>query len=727
MAHLDAAPERPASSGSCGPASQVRPAGGDVTALIGDHGSAKPTPLVRLLAVFACAAVLAAGAYYRFHLITKEGMSEGDTIGYYNIAKKWAKGDRTEFWQDQFYRPVIYELNARSLTWFGDNDYSIKAVNGAFDVASLLLMVLIARHLTGRMLPGIAAALVYALLPYEIQSCRSGMPHALSSFFVLLAVYLFRPRLQPQSASAVRMLSDAGAGLSLGIAANTHADLAFLGLGFVACQCVQTLSPGIHRRTVVRLFLRAAALTLAFAVPYALGFALFGFDKVVHVFSREVGLVSFTPSYVTPAPLYRVPLDILTVSSQEAFGARGWIPLLWLIPPVAWCLRRVIYREWKLPAAYTPWFLIVSYMLAFPLTIGAFDRTHARIFIPLIPLILIGATCAIIHVAGTRTSGRATLLLTLSTLLLLYFAPNAAGRDGYFNNDQRYSQTIFRGTYDAVGRRVDSDHRLLIVPSSAYYNHGFQLDFYFGKNAEFLADQLRSEPYTPEFLDRIMTKGKFSYILFDEEIDLRFTDPKWPSTVREQPWFKGFMHQPYDFSEEAKLLNKFFAQYRAHPISRIAKGTIYSLRKRPLFTNSAFDRGALDSWRATGYAPIFALTPNDERQGLGRFHIDTRMKAKYPTAADPSVVTAGALESEIFRIEEDVIGFSIAGASDPGNIHVALLVTGVEMRSAPGGFELQSGQWDVSAYRGRNAQIVIRDLDPDQAKGIAVTGFYYVF
>ncbi len=676
--------------------------------------------------IAACVAVLSLGAYFRFHLITEQGIKEGDTIGYYNIAKNWAKGDRTDFWGDNFYRPVVYELNALALKWFGDNDYAIKAMNGAFDVASLLLIILIARHLTGRMLPGIAAALVFALMPYAIQLCRSGMPHALSTFFVLLALYLFRPLWRGQSAGPARLFFDAGAGLSLGLAANTHAELGFLGFGFVACLGVQTLSRGVHLRAVGRFVLRAAVLTLAFSVPYVVGFALFGYDKVVYIFSHEIGL-SVAPVYIKQAPLYRIPLDILTVSSRESFLNSWWIPLFVLLPPAAWCVRLLISGERKLPGAFTPWFLVVTYMLAFPVTVGAFDRTHVRIFLPLMPVVLIGAACAIVHLAGARTRFWPAALLTASTALVLYFAPNAAGRDDYFNNTRWHLKSMFRVTYDAAGKLVDSEHRMLILPSTALYNRGFQLDFYFGTNAEFLADQLPVAPYTPEFLYRIVTEGKFSYILLHPWIDTGFFDPNWPSTLRGRPWFINSTDVPYDADAESRLLKTFFARYGAHPIASVHDGAIYSLRKRPLFLNSAFGRGTLDNWRATGHAALFTPAPADKEQGPGAFHIDTRMKRSNPADPNSTVETAGTLESRAFQIEENVIGFVFGGVTDSEKTHVALLVAGTEMRANPQSPELKAEQWDVSAYRGQEARIVIRDLNPDRAKGISVAGFYYVF
>ncbi len=680
---------------------------------------------IRVLLLAASAATIAIGAYYRFDEITRQGISEGDTIGYYAIAKNWAAGNRTDFWGDNFYRPVVYELNAIALRWFGDNDYSIKVMNGIFDVGSIALMILLGRHLSGKTIAGVAAALVFAMMPYGIELCRSGMPHALSGFFVVLSLFIFQARRLPQSAGPVRLLLDAGAGFSLGLAANTHAELAFIGPGLVLCQGVQAFGRGLGWRAFGRFVLRAAVLTLGFFLTFAIGAWLFGYDTLIRVMTNEVSNHSFTPAYIVHTPLRRVPLDILTISSDRSFLRYWWIPLYTILPLAVGIVRLPFRRGRMSPAVLAPWILIVTYMLIFPLIIGSFDVTHVRIFFPLYPLFMIAASCAVASLAGPRSRFWSTALVAVSTALVLYFTPNAAAGPGYVNNPRWHHRSVFRVAYDTVGERIDQENRLLIVPSTALYNQGYQLDFYFGTNAVYLADQMRTEPYTPEFLHRIALKGKFSYLLAATWIDSSFANPNFPSTLRGRPWFLTAPDVPYDKKAELTLLDTFYAQYAAHPVARLPEGTFYSLRKRPLFFNSTFSRGTLVSWREKANAPAFAIVGDDSGRFFRKFHLDSRASGATPEG-DQKAAATGTLESAQFTIEDDLIGFSLAGTGGSDQIGVELLVGADQLHASPKGEEFSCAEWDVSAYRGQTARIVVRDLDPDPTRGIAVTGFYYV-
>ncbi len=680
--------------------------------------------IIRVVLFAACAALLATGAYYRFHLITTEGIKEGDTVGYYTLAKRWASGNRTDFLGDQFYRPAVYWISELTIRWVGDNDYSISAVNGVFDIVNILLILLIGRHLTGSLLPGLTAGILYSLLPYEIAICRSGMPHAISGAFVLLALYFFRPRSRIHPPHILRLVYDAAAGFALGIAMNTHAELGFLGFGFVACQAIQTFSARYGVHSFAWFVLRAATITLGTLAPYAIGIYVFGYEKVHKVFSNEIGIGAFSPSYVEEAPLYRVPIDVLSVSSFYAYGARGWIPAFVAIPPVVWLLHRIFFRDRRYFAAYTPWLLVLSYMLIFPLIIGAFDRTHARIFLPVFPLTLIAAACALYQLAGTRPRYRSVLLLMIGAGAVLWFGPNAASGEGYFKNKILFRPSIYRATYDVVGKRVDKENRLLVMPSTAYLDSGFRLPLYFGENVEYLAQQKRTETYTPELLNRIVDQKNFSYFLLSGQIDLRVMDPKWATVFRNPPWLNG---PAYDLVGEQSVITEFLAANRAHMIARLESADIYSKRKRPIFPNSMFEQGSLISWFVTGFEPMFGVSKNQPGSEISAFRIDTRLKIRYPADLPGNADTTGVLFCEPFTIEEDMIGVVLAGDADPESIHVALRVAGTERRIGPAGPNLAIAQWDVSAHRGEKAQLIVRDLNPDRNKGISVAGFYYVF
>ncbi len=680
----------------------------------------------RWLAIGAAAvvlgAILSAGAYYRLHRITEEGMHEGDTVEYYRVAKRWSSGHPDEFMGDTFYRPVVYAANATALRVFGDNDYSIKLMNSLFDLASIALIVFAGWQLSGSVIPGIGAAGVYALMPYAIRQCRIGMPHTLSVLLVLAAVCLFRPRWLAEGRLRARLAFDGLAGFCLGLAANTHAELGFLGFGFVACQALSTIDRGRFGRMIGRFVSRAGALTLGFASTYLAGMLVFGYDKVVTVLSNEIGRSAGTPVWVKPAPLYRAPYDALAITSESAFGHAIWLPVLALLPVAAFAIQRARRGGFAPAAGYTLTILLSAYLVVFPLTVGSFDPQHARIFLPMIPIVLLGGMTGLYFMGDALIRRWRAAPVVVAALCIVTLTPRAMGAGGYFDDDRWYRQEIARAAHDAIGDRVDSDHKLLIVPSSAYYTSAFELEFYFGRNAAFLADVPRQEPLSPELLYRVMRDGGYSYVLRHPRIDLRFMDPTMPTALRDKPWHAG---EPYHYDAEQTTIDTFLSRCFAHRVGTVGGAPILTLRKEPLFPNSDFASGDLRSWDVAGPVEMFALRDSGDLPVPSAFRLDTRPRADDGAGGD--YARTGELVSPSFVIAHDTIGFVIGGRSNAQQTHVALRVGGTELRAAPAGDGLQVGDWDVSQYRGQDAQVIVRDLDPALRRGIVVGGFYYVY
>jgi len=318
-------------------------------------------------------------------------------------------------------------------------------------------------------------------------------------------------------------------------------------------------------------------------------------------------------------------------------------------------------------------------------------------------------------------------------VVMVCMALPAIGGPYYFQDKQWFTVSRFRGLHDLIGDRVVAGHKLLIVPSTAYHNGGYQTDLYFGSNAQFLIDQPRNAPYTPELLARIAHDGSFSYVYYTSFVDLRTDEGSPLSGVDGVTWRQQPGESPYSVDRETVVIGDFTIKYYAHLFAESEWGKIYSLRKRRIFPNSDFVLGTLDGWRPEGAAALFAprrnlgvlegmkLFPMEQGPASGgsMFHLDTR-------APDAGEDATGLLVSEPFKVEEGIIGFLLAGAVDPEKIHVALRVAGTEFRAAPVGNRLSAGQWDVAKYRGQQAQIIIRDLDPAVNRGIRVDAFYYV-
>jgi hypothetical protein len=670
-----------------------------------------------------CGAVLVIGSYYRFARMAEQGLPAGDTVKYYQAAKNWAAG-QTDFLNEAFYRPVVYALNALAIITFGDTDYSIRAMNGVLDVACLGLIILAGWQLTGSFVPGIAAALVYAMMPYAIYFCRSGMPHTISALLVVIAFCLFRPRWVPGSGSNPRLVFDAAAGVTLSLAANTHSELGFLGLGFVACQTLQATRSGFGRSDLLWLLKRAAATTIGFAAVYIIGFALFGFRRAWDVLLHEVRAHTGTPAYIADSPLYRVPFDIFRVSSEAAFYGDGfWFPLMVLISVAAlWSqfFRTARFRE---AGAFLPLMILLAYIVAFPVTVGAFDKSHARLFLPLIPLVLLATTTGL-YFLGDAFFGRWRIAPLIAAMIaMLALAPQAVGEGGYFANPNWYKKELARTAYDALGDRVDNNHKLLILPSTAYYSRSFQLGFYFGPNAEFLADQPRSSAYTPELLFDITRTKRFRYVLIHPFRDLRVWDPTFPSALRTKSWF---LAEPYNPLTEDELLYAFLNQYAAHALPSIGNAHVYTLRKKPLFPNSEFATGNLDGWHELMTKSTLGIVETQSVPVPSRFRINTIVKRRRASNQLSTEMTI-ELRSIPFVITHDIVGFVIAGTHDPTRIHVGLQVSGTELRAAPQNLTMQRGEWSVEDFVGQRAVLFVRDLDPNPNRGVIVGGFYYVY
>ncbi len=697
----------------------------------------------------------------------EEGLTQGDSVGYYAIAKNWSQGDLTDFWQDAFYRPVVYGVDAVALLLFGDNDYSIKIMHGIFDLASIALIVLIGIELGVGVLPGIAAGAVVAFLPYTIYWCRAAMPHGLTACFVLAAVYCILRGSRPAVGRRAGLLWDMLAGLNLSLAANTHADVGLLGPGFLLVQLMRDRPFRLSWRKVWS----ACAFGAGVILVYLAGFAVFGPAKVMLVISNEFAMGVQQP-YIEQAPLYRVPFDILAISSAHSFENRWWIPVFILTATLACLMLAAIPSARPRLKTAIPLILLFSYILFFPLTIGPFDKSHARLFVALLPIAMLAVTCPVYDLLRQTLPRMASVPVFLVAAAAVFAAiPNEAfrsvvsqrssyviasredGRDPFAAVvSQRSSYVIaspFRALYEAIGDRVTANHKLLIVPSNAYYNEGFQTGLYFGETAEFLADQPRREAYTPELFERTIRDGNFSYFYRPVFTDSRILDPVRRYGWRTFAWIRHLGRPGYTKEDESRIIESTFAKLGARRIIRMPGGDVYSLRKRSIFPNSDFEMGTLENWSSpslstpftvvedkdTGasVAPLTLATPQILRTpaimtGQPKSHPFYLESSSYSHGnRDESRSGVGELLSLAFTIEFNVIAFEISDSSNSSLTHVALRVDNTEYRAVSPGPGLTALQWDLSTHLGRTAQLVVRDLDPTPGHSLRVNGFYYVY
>ncbi|MDZ7761502.1 MAG: DUF4412 domain-containing protein [Desulfovermiculus sp.] len=149
-----------------------------------------------------------------------------------------------------------------------------------------------------------------------------------------------------------------------------------------------------------------------------------------------------------------------------------------------------------------------------------------------------------------------------------------------------------------------------------------------------------------------------------------------------------------------------------------------SSAKGLLFHNSDFEAGDLTNWTPSGDAFDFQPTKGDNptarrrRQPSshqGDYWIGTYEKYQGTTGQKPGKTQGdrptGTLTSASFEISGDHISFLIGGGRRPDSVYVALVVDGKEVLKVTGhnNESMQRVTWDVSAYKGNLAGIVISD------------------
>ena len=143
-----------------------------------------------------------------------------------------------------------------------------------------------------------------------------------------------------------------------------------------------------------------------------------------------------------------------------------------------------------------------------------------------------------------------------------------------------------------------------------------------------------------------------------------------------------------------------------------------------LFGNSDFENGDLTNWIAVGTAFEFQPTKGDNstarRRGQpsnhqGEFWIGTFEKYQGTSGSHPGQTQGdkpvGVITSIPFQIKGDQIRFLIGGGKHLDTEYVALRVEGREVLKATGKHneQMQRKVWDVTEFRGKQAQIVICD------------------
>jgi hypothetical protein len=157
---------------------------------------------------------------------------------------------------------------------------------------------------------------------------------------------------------------------------------------------------------------------------------------------------------------------------------------------------------------------------------------------------------------------------------------------------------------------------------------------------------------------------------------------------------------------------------------------------RPLFENSDFEEGSLLGWDGSGSAfteqPLRGNPAVFRRAShhAGEYWIGT-FERYAPNKSDElrhrGDRATGRLVSQSFTLTEDRIVFLIGGGRGRSDLYVALEVAGSEVERVTGdeAERMHEVTWDVSAFRGRDARIVVVDERKGGWGHINVDGFCY--
>ena len=499
-------------------------------------------PLILFIIIFVSAGLA------RFHGITLQGVSGCDTFGYIKEARLWADQQPPQFLKNMaFYRPVAYLLHSWAIRLGGWNDYSIKSLHGIFDLANILLLFILAYLLSERWWNALIAPLLYAFLPMAVEYARSEIVQTMSIFFVLLSVLFLiifqkhEPRKEEITVSVrvgqitTDITSIKGfllwlAGGCLGMGANVHGDIAFLGPGVVAYLFfLEALKKDRWHTRLLQFGLYAFVFTVGFFTPYFIGIAAFSLRIVYRVMSGEIS--SHTGQITAPAQFFRFVWNAFQAYLGNAWGM---FVLFVFIPVFMWLMK---VKKQQIPSwAYLPGFLLLFYLGGSLLTASVFPDEYARLLFQMFPLVILLINYWT-YTALWQAMGKFGMLCWVTIAVLLFFLHNAAPL--WKDYGQERNRSPYRIVYDLLHDKVNADNKLLITPVITYTMHatypgGFRSDIYFGsENALYEYQLILNEAYTVDSLHRTVSQYSITFIfvsndiLIDERMLSTFFFPHW--------------------------------------------------------------------------------------------------------------------------------------------------------------------------------------------------------
>lgn len=514
--------------------------------------------------------ILFFSAWIRFDRITKQGINPGDSFRYVREAKIWADGKPPTF-EGLFYRPLSYFLQAAAIKIFGYTDYSTKILHGLMDMINIILIFLIAAGLAENAWVGVVNSLLYAFLPAVVKLTRSEMVHVEGTTFVLLAFYFFflfdKHGKKGFKGYFLLFLS----GMNSGLAANTHADLAFLAPGYVLYLFIKSYNSQNKKESLKTFVTFASIFSFSFFTPYLAGFLIFGFKKVFLVLISEFSVVTDymknISGSISPFQLFG---EILIGSIKFFFGKPFLFISILLIGTIFIIIYRKVRKENDPLCMYLPLLLILSYVFLFSCFLNSFEIGYGRYFMALIPSLIL--TVSLWYYKIFKQFLGKFSLIGFTCLFLILFFINPKELPG-----KRKFKSPYREIYDILKNNVNSKNKLLLAPVSLYsLDRGYQLDLYFGKNAVYLCRLPFESEYNPESLNTRLNDMNIRYIFMGKQIDTRLLNHDSPVWRRYNPWFNNDRN-PYSLKKDLRIIKTYIRSKGGLLVNANRFGKIYYL------------------------------------------------------------------------------------------------------------------------------------------------------
>lgn len=560
----------------------------------------------RYLPLCLFAAIFITAAWVRFDGVTRQGVMRGDSFKYLREARIWADGREPEFMIGRFYRPAVYFLQGWAIRIGGDNDYSIKVMHGVLDLFSLTMLTLIASLLCRSYWAGLAAPLLYALNPQIVYYVRTETAHAISTFFVLLALLLFvlfeRTAVADAQRRRLNWLFLFMSGVCSALAANSHPDLAALAGGYVLYLVIGNfLNPTPTGR--MKLTIQQVGLFgLGFICPYAMALPLLGSEALTNVAVIELlaGTRGGRKSGVDFSVLMTRPLETFRWfrgSLHSFLGPGAHIRVAAFSVPfvMAWLAWR---RSEKWGSAHLPLLLIGVYFIAYGLLANNFITRLYRVLIPIFPLILLMITVWPYKLAQCHLRrGHNLLYLAIFTLM-------------FYTGPKRFyvRRSPYRVVYEILKDKVDENNKVLIAPAVAYRSdRAWRSRYYFRANAVYQINLPIVEEYSVDYLEELLSERSISYILIVNRIDRRYL-----ANLRNIGGWRGSEDSPYTVFKDRKNLLEYVRRHEGHLVRKRSWGELYWVDQTPsrhwsehanLIANGSFEQWSNegpDRWRVSG-------------------------------------------------------------------------------------------------------------------------------